>query len=256
MPDRNTATRSARTVLELRIRERRQTFEEFSEYAEKFAREHDERGTLSVRHLQRLVAGTRPDGTPPGPLRPATARLLERIFCMSAEELLAAPTPPDAAKVSHGISTEVPAGLAVPRTVQALRVAIAIVVKESQVLIVCRRGADGGGISWQFPAGIIKPGVPPETVAIRETLGETGVHCVVVCGLGNRVHPITNVFCDYLFCEYLTGNAENVDVVENVDVLRVNKTALTRYIPADQIFPPVLEAIEVSSQSTAPPRPR
>ncbi|MGH2360752.1 MAG: hypothetical protein ACRDGM_09470, partial [bacterium] len=72
MPDWNTATQSARTVLALRIRERRQTFEEFAEYAATFAREHDERGTLSVRHLQRLAAGTRPDGTPPGPLRPAT----------------------------------------------------------------------------------------------------------------------------------------------------------------------------------------
>src|SRR3954451_1985698 len=68
-----------RTLLEQLIWERRQTFEEFAEFAEKFAREHDEPGTLSVRHLGRLVAGAHPDGRPLGAVRPATARLLERI---------------------------------------------------------------------------------------------------------------------------------------------------------------------------------
>ncbi|MCA1671122.1 MAG: hypothetical protein LC799_02570 [Actinobacteria bacterium] len=66
----------ARTVLEQRIRERRQTFEEFASYAEVFARQHGEAGTLSVRHLQRLISG----GGTASRLRPATARLLERIF--------------------------------------------------------------------------------------------------------------------------------------------------------------------------------
>jgi hypothetical protein len=80
-----------RTVLEERIRARRQTFEEFVEYAEAFAVEHGEPGTLSVRHLQRLTAGRRGDGRPLGPVRPATARLLERIFSARIDELLAAP---------------------------------------------------------------------------------------------------------------------------------------------------------------------
>lgn len=79
---------AARTVLEQKIRERRETFEEFAEYAERFAREHNESGTLSVRHLQRLAAGRRSDGTALGPLRPATSRLLEHIFGMSIDELL------------------------------------------------------------------------------------------------------------------------------------------------------------------------
>ncbi|AHH95121.1 hypothetical protein KALB_1750 [Kutzneria albida DSM 43870] len=87
----NGATQSPRTVLEQRIRERRQTFEEFVEFAETFAREHHEPGTLSVRHLQRLTAGRRPDGSPLGSVRPATARLLERIFSTSIGELLSAP---------------------------------------------------------------------------------------------------------------------------------------------------------------------
>lgn len=134
-----------------------------------------------------------------------------------------------------------------PGTAQAFRVAIAIVVNGADVLIVCRRGEDGAGISWQFPAGIVKPGVAPETIAIRETLAETNVHCRVVRSLGSRLHPITNVMCDYLLCEYLAGDAKNVDIVENVSVTWIARAGLTRFIPADQIFPPVLETLEAGN---------
>ena len=78
--------RQARTLLEQRIRERCLTFEEFVQHAETFARHNREPGTLSLRHLQRLVSG-RPLGT----LRPATARLLERIFGEPIATLLAPP---------------------------------------------------------------------------------------------------------------------------------------------------------------------
>lgn len=130
--------------------------------------------------------------------------------------------------------------------VQALRVAIAVVTDGSRVLIVCRRDENGDGISWQFPAGMVKPGHAAETVAIRETLGETGVHCAVTRKLGERLHPITHVQAEYLLCEYLTGEAQNMDVLENVNVAWVEKTKLVKFIPAEQIFPPILEALEVS----------
>jgi tetratricopeptide (TPR) repeat protein len=83
-------------VLEQRIRERRQTFEEFATFAEQFAVEHGEPGTLSVRHLQRLVAGRHPDGRPITQVRPATARLLERIFGISVDDLLSVPVASEA----------------------------------------------------------------------------------------------------------------------------------------------------------------
>ncbi|GAB3292732.1 hypothetical protein [Parasphingorhabdus pacifica] len=92
---------SYRTVLEQRIRERRQTLEEFAEYAEAFARENGEEGTLGVRHLQRLVAGRGAHGKPLGRVRPATARLLERIFGDSVETLLGEPDP-------HEVPSDVP----------------------------------------------------------------------------------------------------------------------------------------------------
>lgn len=89
--------RTFRTVLEQRIWERRLTLEEFAEYAEQFAREHGEPGTIGVRHLQRLVAGRRRPGEPLGRVQPVTARLLERIFGVSVEELLSEPSVVEAA---------------------------------------------------------------------------------------------------------------------------------------------------------------
>jgi len=226
-------TRTFRTVLEQKIWERRQTFEEFVAYAEIYAREHHEAGTLGVRHLQRLVTGHRADGRPLGPVRPETARLLERIFRLSIDELLAAPvgTRPDSAPL------------------QPLRVAIAVVVRDADVLIVCRRGEDANGITWQFPAGIVKPNGQSAVVAVRETFAETGVHCVVVSEVGSRVHPATGVLCDYVLCEYLTGDARNVDVVENVGVTWANKAELYRFIPKEQIYKPVLDLLEPDMNS-------
>lgn len=85
-----------RTVLEQKIRERRQTLQEFVEFAEVFAREHNEAGTIGVRHLQRLIAGRKPSGEPLGPtVQPATARLLERIFDVRIDDLLSEPRPPE-----------------------------------------------------------------------------------------------------------------------------------------------------------------
>jgi 8-oxo-dGTP pyrophosphatase MutT (NUDIX family) len=228
-------TRTIRTVLEQKIRERRQTFEEFAEYAETYAREHAEPGTLSVRHLQRLVAGRQPDGTPLPPPRPATVRLLERIFGLSIDELLESPT-------RRG-----------PVTVgQLLRVAVAVVVRGSQVLLVCRRNEDGGGAGWQFPAGVVKPGQSHDTVAVRETLAETDVHATVIRDLGNRLHPITSVHCVYLLCDYLSGEARNIDVVENVSVVWVEIAEMTRYIPVEHIYEPARDALATAQLSRAP----
>jgi 8-oxo-dGTP pyrophosphatase MutT (NUDIX family) len=128
---------------------------------------------------------------------------------------------------------------------QPMRVAIAITTKDRYVLIVQPRGEDGQGTSWQFPAGVVKPGGRPDVVAVRETLAETGVHCRVVRPLGSRLHPITHVYCDYLLCDYLTGNAENRDPAENVSVTWAPIDHLARFIPLDRIFPPILDALEI-----------
>ena len=89
--------RVPRTVLEQRIWERRETLEELAKYAETFACEHGEPGTVSARHLDRLVSGRGENGKPLGRPRQVTARLLERIFRITIDELLSAPvdTPND-----------------------------------------------------------------------------------------------------------------------------------------------------------------
>jgi 8-oxo-dGTP diphosphatase len=124
---------------------------------------------------------------------------------------------------------------------QALRVAIAIVTKDDEVLLVCRRGSDS--ISWQFPAGVVKPGASPAVVAVEETHAETGVRCTVREHLGSRVHPVTGVIAEYHACDYLMGEATNRDQIENADVAWVPRSQLTRFIPKQSIYPPILEAL-------------
>lgn len=127
---------------------------------------------------------------------------------------------------------------------QALRIAIAVVLRGDEVLLVCRRG--DADLSWQFPAGMVKPGGNPEAVAVQETLAETGVHCAVRQHLGGRLHPSTDVLAAYYLCEYLTGEVANRDPQENVDVAWVPVAALTRFIPAERIFEPILSALEAA----------
>lgn len=126
----------------------------------------------------------------------------------------------------------------------ALTVAIAVVIADADVLVVCRREADPSGLDWQFPAGIVKPGAQPSTVAVRETLAETGIHCSIRAELGSRVHPMTGVNCDYFHCDYLAGTVENRDAVENVDALWAPRRDIGRFIPTQRIYEPVLRAIE------------
>jgi 8-oxo-dGTP pyrophosphatase MutT (NUDIX family) len=127
-------------------------------------------------------------------------------------------------------------------TAQALRVAIAVVVKAGEVLLVCRR--DDGALSWQFPAGVVKPGGAAEVVAVRETLAETGVHCCVREPLGSRQHPMTGVLATYWLCDHLMGEPENRDAEENADATWVPINSLTRFIATERIYPPVLTALE------------
>lgn len=128
---------------------------------------------------------------------------------------------------------------------QSLRVAIAVVIRGGDVLMVCRRG--DGAIRWQFPAGMVKPGADPATVAVQETHGETGVHCTVRAHLGDRIHPVTGVVADYYLCDFLAGEAANLDTVENVDVAWAPRSSVTRFIPTDKIYPPILEALEAAA---------
>lgn len=129
-----------------------------------------------------------------------------------------------------------------------LTVAIAVVISGDKVLLVCRRTAETQSITWQFPAGVVKPGAAADMVAVRETLAETGVHCSMREHLGRRLHPGTGVWCEYYLCDYLAGEAENKDADENVSVVWATCRDVTKFIPAHLIFPPILEALEKEDQ--------
>ena len=64
-------------------------------------------------------------------------------------------------------------------------------------------------------------------------------------GPASAIHPATNVLCEYLLCTYVAGTASNVDVVENADVSWLSTTALTQLVPAEQIYRPILDALEL-----------
>jgi 8-oxo-dGTP diphosphatase len=174
----------------------------------------------------RTVAGwhQRPDTVPRPEIQEALDTVYERAptSVLRRFSVLARPAPPT-----------VPA--------QALRVAIAVVVRGPDVLLVCRRGDDS--LSWQFPAGMVKPGASPAVVAVEETHAETGVRCTVRMSLGSRVHPTTGVLAEYQLAEYLMGEAENRDPIENADVAWVPIASLPKFIPEQTIFPPILEAL-------------
>ncbi len=153
---------------------------------------------------------------------------------------------PEAAKLrfARKLSADDTADAEAAGTAVTLTVAIAVVITDTDVLIVCRREPGPSGITWQFPAGIVKPGASPATVAVRETLAETGIHCAVRSALGSRIHPLSGVKCEYLLCEYLAGTVENRDILENVDAIWVPKREVTRFIPADTIFEPIMRIVE------------
>jgi 8-oxo-dGTP diphosphatase len=130
-------------------------------------------------------------------------------------------------------------------TAQALRVAIAVVLRGAEVLLVQRR--DGGDLHWQFPAGVVKPGAEVAAVAVKETRAETGVHCSVREALGSRLHPATGVEASYVLCDHLMGEPSNLDPAENAEAAFVPVAALTRFIPADRIYRPVLNALGVAA---------
>jgi 8-oxo-dGTP diphosphatase len=156
------------------------------------------------------------------------------------DELLEAAS--SAVKARFGeLTEEEPASTA--GSVQALRVAIAVVLRDDQVLLVKRR-TKADGIAWQFPAGIVKPGENPDEVAVRETLAETGVHCTVAAHIGGRLHPVTGVLCDYFHCLYLAGDAANLDNVENAAVTWASRRDVAKFIEQGSIYPPVLMILE------------
>ena len=110
-----------------------------------------------------------------------------------------------------------------------LRVAIGIVHHGRDVLMVRRRYKEGK-LSWQFPAGIIKPIQEPDQRIVDETLKETGISIKILGKIGERISPETKVHAIYFNCEYLSGALSNGDPSENAEVAWVPAGDVQKYI--------------------------
>ncbi|MEU7057848.1 NUDIX hydrolase [Streptomyces sp. NPDC046197] len=116
-------------------------------------------------------------------------------------------------------------------------IAAAIVVSEGRVLMVRRRASEGQ-LSWQFPAGEIEPGESREDAAVRETHEETGVEVVAMKLLGERVHPKTGRLMSYTACEVVGGTAYVADAEELAELAWVAHDDIPQYVPYG-LFEPV-----------------
>ncbi|MEM8487937.1 MAG: NUDIX hydrolase [Bacteroidota bacterium] len=123
---------------------------------------------------------------------------------------------------------------------EEIRVAMGIVVKSSEILLVKRshREAD---LLWQFPGGKIKTLESPENAAVREVYEETGVRCTARKMIGFRKpHPSTGASVYYVVCDYVSGHTIIKDTSEIERVKWVRTRDLSAYMP-HKLFPGVLK---------------
>ncbi|MFD8143823.1 NUDIX hydrolase [Streptomyces sp. NPDC059708] len=116
-------------------------------------------------------------------------------------------------------------------------IAAAIVVHEGRVLMVRRRASEGR-LSWQFPAGEVESGEGQEDAAVRETREETGLTVGAVKVLGERVHPATGRRMSYTACRVIGGDAYVADTDELAELAWVAHAEIPRYVPYG-LFEPV-----------------
>lgn len=112
---------------------------------------------------------------------------------------------------------------------EGLAAVIGIVQRGEQILMVQRR-TRYRDLSWQFPAGVVKPGEDMHDQVQSEVFNETGVRCRVVRSLGARIHDETKVLCHYFHCLYLDGEATNRDEKENSQVAWVKARDVASYV--------------------------
>lgn len=116
-------------------------------------------------------------------------------------------------------------------------IAIGIVLKDSDVLIVKRKQSEGD-LQWQFPGGVIENNESELQAVVREIYEETGCEIDVVKPLGKRLHPYTKKIISYWICQYRNGNLVISDD-DLEDVKWINKTDLLQYFTTS-VYEPVL----------------
>lgn len=122
-------------------------------------------------------------------------------------------------------------------------IAAAIIVKDGKVLLVRRRASEGE-LSWQFPAGQVEPGEAHDAAAVRETYEEVGLKVAVVAWLGERVHPATGRTMVYIACEVVDGTPYVGDEEELAEVEWCDRATLLDHVPYP-FYGPVQEYLDV-----------
>lgn len=110
-------------------------------------------------------------------------------------------------------------------------IAAAVIVRGGQVLLVCRRVAEGS-LRWQFPAGALEPGEVAADAAVRETREETGLEVIACAVLGERVHPVTGREVIYVACQAVSGTVCVADAEEISQVTWCPVDDLAAYVPS------------------------
>jgi 8-oxo-dGTP diphosphatase len=123
-------------------------------------------------------------------------------------------------------------------------IAAAVIVRDGRVLLVRRRVAEGS-LSWQFPAGKIKPGETAQEAAVREAREEAGVMSAARQVLGERVHPMTGRRVVYVACDLISGTARVADEDEIAEVAWCGIGDLRSYVPSG-IFGPAQEYLDAA----------
>lgn len=89
-----------------------------------------------------------------------------------------------------------------------VKIAVAIVhnPKNNKYLIAKRKISEGKFV-WGFISKRIRPSIFTKQEIELECLEETNISCNVKRLIGSRIHPITNKYISYYYCEYESGKA-------------------------------------------------
>ncbi len=108
-------------------------------------------------------------------------------------------------------------------------IAIAIVVRNEDVLMVRRKGSEQ--LTWQFPSGEIEQGEDAMAAAPREVKEETSVDCVAQDVIGERIHPVTMRHVFYVSCHWEKGTPIVADADELDRAEWVKKSDVPKRVP-------------------------
>lgn len=99
----------------------------------------------------------------------------------------------------------------------SIELALGIVSRMGQFLLIRRADPDPPALVWAFPGGKVEPGEQPQTAVVREVLEETGLRVVVRRQLYSRIIPENGVQAHYFVCDLAVGET-GVAVPDGVEV--------------------------------------